>query len=102
MNALRKTATLITSGLPDFTGDAALYKCDPPMEYERLVDGEYTKDMAEYVVVSATTALFTGPETYIFPADANGNVINWLELDGSFRGALDHNEALQNAGYEVV
>lgn len=56
----------------------------------------------EYVVVSANTVMFSGPETYIFPADASGRIVDWGELDGSFRGDLDHEAALENAGYEVV
>jgi hypothetical protein len=56
----------------------------------------------EYVVVSAVVATFSGPETYIFPADKDSKVLNWLELNGSFRGALDHAEALKGAGYTIA
>ena len=41
-------------------------------------------------------------ETYIFPADEDGNVLDWGELEGSYRGGMDHEEALHNAGYEIV
>lgn len=102
MNDAQKTATLVTAGLPDFAGDAALYRCDPPMQCDYYRDAEYVKTTTEYVVVSAVNALFTGPETYIFPADTEGNVTSWLELEGSFRGAKDHHGALHRAGYEVV
>jgi hypothetical protein len=56
----------------------------------------------EYVIVSAVDAMITGPETYIFPADDKGSIVDFCELDGSFRGERDHEQALSNAGYEVV
>lgn len=84
-------ATLIKSNLPKFTGDARLYRVDPPL-------GGYT-----HVIVSATVVQFSGPETCIFGADLDEeDVVDWGELAGSFRGGLDHKYALQLAGYEVV
>lgn len=92
-----KTATFIRS-LSKFHSDARLYRLDPPCVYpEDWGNGE----TCEYVVVSATTVLGV-PETYIFGADENGKVTQWLELPGSFKGALDHREALDNAGYSIV
>lgn len=55
----------------------------------------------EYVIVSANNVMYSGPETYIFAADSGGQVTDWLELDGSFKGDLDHVQALENAGYGV-
>lgn len=55
----------------------------------------------QHVVVSSVIAPYTGPETYIFPSNAAGDVISYSELDGSYRGGLDHKQALENAGYEV-
>lgn len=92
---MSKTATLINGKMNRGTGEMRLYRVDPPMDDDR---GGTT----EYVVVSATIAMFSGPETYLFPADADGEITSWGELEGSFRGALDHEAALQNAGYEVV
>lgn len=93
-----KTATFVRS-LAGFTGDARLYMVSPAAE-QRDWDGalEATHD---YVIVSATTVPFSGPETYIFPATPDGEVADWGELDGSYRGGLDHEEALRNAGYVV-
>ena len=73
-----------------WSGDARLYRCD---------DGG---PLPGYVVVSATVTPITGPETYIFAANGDGDITNWLELNGLFRGELDHEEALRLAGYEVV
>lgn len=81
-------------------GDGRVYRVDPPIE-QRDWDGE-VEATHEYVWVSATVVPYTGPETYIFPSDADGNVLDWGELDGSYRGGLDHAEALRGAGYEVT
>lgn len=67
-----------------------LYKLTPPL------DGN------DYVIVSAANVFFSGPETYIFPANEHGDVTDWCELEGSFRGALDHRRALLGAGYSAV
>ena len=70
-------------------GHAEVYRLDPPHEGR------------EYVMVSAVDAFGAGPETYIFPASEDGKVTDWLEMEGSFKGALDHVGALRNAGYEI-
>ena len=92
-----KTATFIKQ-LDGFNGDARLFKLNPPIN-ESYWD-EVPKSH-EYVIVSAVRAMFSGPETYIFPANENGEVTSFGELPGSFRGGLDHEEALNNAGYDV-
>lgn len=62
-------------------------------------------DLPEYVVASAVTVIAGGrdygPETYLFPADKDGNITSYGELTGSQRGTLDHAAALRDAGYEV-
>lgn len=91
--------------LPGYQGDARVYRVTPPMEYSGI---GWRRDEptlhTDYVIVSAADVMFTGPETYIFPAKKAGDTfepINFLELEGSFRGDLDHEQALANAGYEV-
>lgn len=59
-----------------------------------------TGEVNDYVVVSAAVAMFSGPETYIFGTDENGDRTDFGELPGSFRGALDHEAALKGAGYK--
>lgn len=89
-----KTAKLIKDRLDGFTGHAALYELEPP-----ITDGEKTH---KRVIVSAVNAMFSGPETYIFPAyEDKEEISDWSELEGSYRGGKDHVQALQNAGYEV-
>jgi hypothetical protein len=88
------TATFVRR-LTGWTGDARLYRVEPPLEGYALV------------VVSATVVPFSGPETYIFGAKpdaetASDVVADWGELAGSYRGGLDHETALGNAGYSLV
>lgn len=89
-------ATLIAAALPGFRGTVNLYKLDVPLR-SNWTDASY-----EYVAVSAADVPYSGPETYIFGADENGEIADWADLHGSFRGALDHAQALRNAGYEIV
>ena len=86
-----KTALLITS-LDGWRGDARLYKLSEPHEG------------FEYVIVSAIQQAFDTlrPETYIFGATPEGSAVNYLELEGSFRGSMDHELALANVGYTIT
>ncbi len=76
--------------LDGFKGEAKLFRMDPPLEGHK------------FVVASAVIALFSGPETYLFPADADGKVTDWIELEGSASGTQDHEEAIRNAGYKIA
>jgi hypothetical protein len=55
-----------------------------------------TPDGQRFVITSAACVMGR-PETYVFPANEDGAVTNWLEADGSFAGDLDHDRAI--AGY---
>lgn len=88
-----KTARFVRN-LEDFTGDARLYELSEP-------HAGYGEGPVSRVVVSAVSVLGV-PETYIFPADESGGVASWGEMPGSFKGALDHERALREAGYEVA
>ena len=79
-------------------GDARLYRLSEPVKF----DGGSVRGETNYVIVSAVNVPLAGPETYIFPATKYGGVINLGELDGSYRGGLDHAAALTGAGYEVI
>jgi hypothetical protein len=61
----------------------------------------YRLEDGTHIVVSAAVDPYSGPETYIFPADERGEITGFAELDGSFRGALDHEQALNNAGHHL-
>lgn len=67
-----------------------LYKTNPPL------DGN------KYVIVSAVMAILSGPETFIFPSNKDGDITEFGELNGSYKGGLSHQIALENAGYEVI
>ena len=95
-----KTATEIKR-IEGFTSDARLYKLSEPIAYDFDYDTENYKSSTNFVIVSAAHVMFTGPETYIFPASEQGEVLSWSELDGSYRGGLDHERALEGAGYAV-
>jgi hypothetical protein len=94
-----KTAKLLKDNLSGFTGHAAVYELNPPMEWKDWGTGR--RCSAKYVVVSAAVAPFSGAETYIFPATKAGMIRNWGELDGSYRGGLSHEKALSGAGYKI-
>lgn len=91
--------------LKGWNGDAKVFELDPPLEYERCYGDEFVTDTATYVIVSAVNVMYTGDETYIFKAKPQGDVFevaDWVELPGSARGTLDHNEVLNLIGYEVI
>lgn len=94
-----KTAKFVQK-LPDWSGDARLYKLSEPTKYQQIHEDEERTTL--YVIVSAVCSFFSGDETYIFPATGSGEPINYLELRGSFQGSQNHALALQNAGYEVI
>lgn len=84
-------------------GSKRLFRLDPPLrQRDWFADDEDTFTEHEIVVVSAAAVTYSGPETYIFPADRSGEITSFGELEGSFRGALDHEEALRNAGYDRI
>lgn len=98
-----KTARAMQN-LSGWQSRATLYVLSRPVKYEHWDDktNERVSRTTKYVIVSAVVAMFSGPETYIFPADKYGNVLSWSELDGSLRGTLDHSVALARAGYIEV
>ncbi len=78
--------------LPDWRGDAAVYSLSPAMT-----------GGIEHVVVSAVDCPeMRIYETYIFASDADGEVTDYAELEGSEQGILDHAAALRGAGYSIA
>ena len=112
---MTKAAILVRDNLRDFNGHAALYRLDPPMD-GREAYGTLAppfgpeREKHQYVIASATTlsSLYhqrpgvVNTETYLFAADASGEVTDWCELPGSMRGTLDHSEVFANVGYEIA
>jgi hypothetical protein len=94
-----KTATFIKDTRNE-PAKQKLYRFDPPLEEHDWNDKLIGTH--EYVIVSAVVAMFTGPETYLFAADAEGNITCWTDLHDSMRGTLNHDTAIRNAGYTPV
>lgn len=82
-------------GESSFITDARWYRLSTPLE-------DYSGEFKSFYVIVSAVNLETGPETMIFPCDSHGQVVRFREMMGSFRGGLDHEKALRNAGYEVV
>lgn len=76
----------------DWQGEARLYKLSRPVPAGWDWDEDET-ETTRYVVVSANIVLGK-PETYIFASDENGEITDWCEMPGSFKGGLDHQEAI--------
>lgn len=79
-------------------GDQVVYKLDPPYVYD-----DEKAVTVEMVLVSGVNVTYSGPETFIFPYDPGSDDVSGGELDGSFRGDIDHEEALAGLGegYEI-
>lgn len=56
----------------------------------------------QYVRSSASHHIPGIRETYLFGCDANGKILDYMELPGSTQGILDPDQAIRNAGYVVV
>lgn len=95
-----KTATFIRS-VGGWNGDARLYRLSEAVECERRdARGEFTESMTDYVIVSKTDNFVT--ETYIFPANEDGKPLSMLDLPGSMKGDVSHEDALSEAGFTVT
>lgn len=83
--------------LDEFQGHAALYHLSEPLE-------GYDGESHEWVIVSSAHIPFGfgGCETYIFPANSDGIVLDWSELPGSTKDVYHHATALENAGYTAT
>jgi len=79
-----------------------LWKVSPPAKYGYDYEtGEYGRGQSDYVVTSKQNVIYSGWETYIFPANSAGQIINFIELEGSQKGYVSHETALKDAGYEI-
>lgn len=87
--------------LDGFRGEAVLFRMEPPLEgHEYVVVSAVHPKPPEGMNLTRYADMFT-PETYIFGADPEGHVVDWGELPGSFKGAMDIPRALVQAGYEI-
>lgn len=93
-----KTAKFIKK-MEKFRGDANLYELSEEVEYG---DDDDNMEKTKFVIVSAANAAYSGPETYIFAADAEGTILDWTEMQGSFRGSFNHAVALTGLGFKIT
>ena len=90
-------ATFVADVSARFNGHAELFKLDTTM---RVGNTELGRKY-NHIVVSAISNKWA-TETYIFPSDQNGEILDYTELQGSYRGGTDIDKALEYGGYEVV
>jgi hypothetical protein len=86
----------------EMSGDARLYQLSHSIQFHQWHGRSAEIRTTNYVVVSAIYNRFSGNETLIFPANSGGIVLDWCELDGSFSGSKDHEQAIANAGWRLV
>lgn len=99
-----KKATYLKTVKAGFGITQKLYRLDPPLEESSFLNDKVVTSH-QHVIVSAAKhgeGMFQIHETYIFPASAEGEVTGWGELPGSIKGTTSHEEALREAGYEVI
>jgi hypothetical protein len=82
---------------------AFVYEVTPPVEWKRYNYDTDSEDLFEssYVWVSAVNVPYSGPETYAFPCDWKGEVLDWMELPMSRKGEYHPDWILNDAGYTV-
>ncbi len=84
--------------VPTTKGSANLYRLSQPVEFGWDDDGGLPK--TRYIIISALVTA-NGQETYIFPASRFGDMLDTVEMKGSYRGGLSHKQAILNAGWEL-
>lgn len=58
-------------------------------------------ETTKYVIISGISNLW-GTETFIFPANAEGEIVDWKQLDGSLYGMNSIDEVIRRNGWELV
>lgn len=94
-------ATFVKDMSNKFSGTAMLWELSEPIGYRHNWDDGEPTEFTDHVVTSAAITSLAGPETYVFPADQDGNILDWGEIAGSFRGGLDHHEAIRRSGWSI-
>lgn len=75
--------------------EAKVFKMDPPLEGHNYVllskVNRYVFELDEKII-----------ETYIFPCNEKGEVLSWLELQGSKKGVHSIDSILEDLGYTPI
>lgn len=74
-----------------------LYRLDEPMEYYSFETEENL--LTDYILASQIDNIF-GQEVTLFPADAGGNVLDWVEI-GCRRGNPTHEYVMMEYGFVI-
>ena len=93
MREFRKSAVAIKN-IKEASGRACLYRLSEPLigyEYVVVSAARDAKDKYNQIV----------GQTFIFGSDESGKIKSFLELPGSYTGGLDHQKALNDAGYDI-
>jgi hypothetical protein len=78
-----------------------VYRLDPPVTVSN--DWDECIDLIEYVMISRVDDVCGyGPETYMFQCDENGQVLEWMEMDGSMKGDWSHEDVIKEAGWTLA
>jgi hypothetical protein len=100
MNTKNVTGTVVSTlaresnSLKVKLGLKSLIKLDAPFKIND--DGDTTL----YVVISTVT-VFGVVETFAFPANSDGMVTSYIELEGSMKGTGDHEEVISAMGITI-
>ena len=63
-------------------------------ELSREVEDGYCEVTTRFIITSKVIA-YSGPETYIFPSDPEGDPLSMLEMPGSMKGVVSHEESIK-------
>jgi len=77
----------VATQIPNDSNSKDLFHVDPPIEEH------------EYVISSVGGLVSV--ETYLFPSNESGEIVDWMELKGSQRGVADTTKPLRDLGYEI-
>jgi len=71
--------------------------------YEPIIYEGENSNVTHYIIVCAESMAINTmiPETYMFPANSSGDILDWVKLSGSQRGICDIEAALLAAGYAI-
>ena len=95
---MTKTATFVRNVTQGAAINQAVYLLSESYTYQR--EGDLR---CWCVLVSSVVAPdHGGEETFIFPSDGEGNVLDWGELPGSQRYTTSHAEVLRGLGYVAI
>jgi len=95
----KKVTAEFVRELDGWKGHVKLYKLSDPVEFRYRGDMETT----DHIAISGILAWDTGrPETFVFFCDEHGEVLSWLQAEGSLNGSIDHEEALKGNDFEAL